>query len=48
MPMCWEVEILPVGPTDAESDGVLARYVSLSDLEGCRMVVLRHEGTDLT
>jgi hypothetical protein len=34
LPMCWDVEILPVGPTGMEPDDVFARYVSLNSLEG--------------
>jgi len=39
-----------VGPTDPESDGVFARYVSLGDLEGCGFMLRHgsHKGTDLT
>jgi len=41
LPMCWNVELLPLGPTDTEPEDVLARYVSLSDLEGCGVVLRR-------
>jgi len=44
-PTCWDVEVLPVGPTDTEPGDVFARYVWLIDLEG-RGVVLRHEDAD--
>ena len=47
LPMCWNVELLPPGPTDTEPEEVLVRYVRPSDLEGCG-VMLRHEGTDIT
>ena len=46
-PTCWDVEVLPVGPTDTELGDVFARYVWLIDLEG-RGVVLRHEDADRT
>lgn len=43
--MCWDVEILPVGPMETEPDDVFVRYVGLSDLEGCK-VILRNEDAD--
>jgi hypothetical protein len=45
--MCWDVEILPVGPMETEPDDVFVRYVGLSDLEGCK-VILRDEDADST
>ena len=45
--MCWDVEILPVGPIETEPDDVFVRYVGLSDLEGCK-VILRNEDADST
>jgi len=38
LPMCWDVEILPVGPTDTELDDVFAR-IRLPYADGIQMTL---------